>query len=260
MILALACAVLLLQGCAQMEPTSGTRVTFVFAGDKHISRKDIVNVSHYLMARGRAVLDVPQPRVDKVTSRSLILLLPGRKVSRSDVAKLTESTSIELYHLTSVATKDHPDRPWKMKIPKSKDSAYLFTGPNAVLIDSKKDHNDLLKQVVGCPSVKPILTGADLLPTAVSKRADDTWVVEVHFNAKGAKTFYDFTKNNPGEYLAVFYNGALISAPVINGAISGGCAFITGFTSEDQADMAVSQINAGDKIPLKLGVKYVEHY
>ena len=106
----------------------------------------------------------------KVEKGFLILLLPGKKIPADEVKKLIEPSSIELYHLTKVATKNSPDRPWKIKVPSSVKGSYLFLGPNAQRIDSHKDAKALLSEVVGYPKTKPVLAGQISCPPHLPRR------------------------------------------------------------------------------------------
>lgn len=258
-ILALVGTALLLAGCSDIEPQTGTRVTFKFETSKPITRPQLAATSKYLTIRGGLLLGVRGPRVDEVSDYSITLLLPGKKVPRSEVDRLIEPYSIELYHLSNVATAGAPNRPWKMKQPSKPSGSYLFIGPDAKRIDSRKESQALLAEVVGVPRVKPVLTGRDILQTATFRPIKNGWAVLVTFTPSGTKTFYQFTKANRGEYLAVFYNGRLVSAPVIKDAIAEGQAYITGFAGEDQARAAASGINAGT-LPLKVKITGVEYY
>lgn len=250
---------LLAQGCSDFEPRHGTKVTFAFDTGKPIRRDQLAAISKYLTARGRLLLGVKGPRVEDYSDYSLVLLLPGKKVPKADVEKLIHPYSIDLYHLTNLATERHPNRPWKIKVPAEPTGPYLFVGPNARLIDSHRDPDGVRDEVLGFSKAKPILTGRDILPTASFRQIRDGWAVLVHFNKVGAKTFYEFTKANQGEYLAVFYNGRLVSAPIIKQSIPGGEALITGFVKEDQARALVSELNAG-QIPLKVRITKVAYY
>jgi len=256
-LLILIAAALLAQGCSEFEPRHGTKVTFAFDTGKPVKRDQLAAISRYLIAKGRMLLGVRGPRVDDYSEHTLVLLLPGKKVPKSDVEKLIHPHSIELYHLASVATKAHPNRPWKVKIPGKPGEAYLFAGPGAQLINSIKEPEALRREVLG--SAKPVLTGRDILPTASLKQIRDGWGVLVHFDKQGAEAFFAFTKANPGEYLAVFYNGRLVSAPIIKQSIPGGRALITGFAKQEQAQALVSELNAG-QIPLKIKITKVEYY
>lgn len=259
-IIAVALGVMLLaQGCSDIEPRTGTRVTVTFGTKKPISREQLVSISKYLTTRGDLVLGVRNPRVDSVTGKSLVLLLPGKKVSKADIGKLIQPYSIELYHLGSVATDRSPNRPWKLKVPNTATGPFLFLGPNAERIDSHKDPRALLRDVVGAPNTKPVLTGRDILPNASVQQTHGGWTVLVRFTKTGAQQFFAFTKANRGEYLAVFYNGRLISAPLVKEPIPGGEAFITGFGKEDVARAAVSELNAGT-LPMSVKITSVEYY
>lgn len=253
----LAGVALLMQGCSEVEPKTGTKVTFAF--NKPIERDQLVAISKYLTSRGELMLGIRRPRIDSVSDTSLVLLLPGKKIPKTDIGKLIQPYSIELYHLNTVATDRAPNRPWKIKPPSSPNGPYFFTGPNAERIDSRQDPGALLKDVVGAPPEKPILTGRDILPNASLREAKSGWAVLVKFTPPGARVFYEFTKANRGEYLAVFYNGRLVSAPMIKESIPGGEAYITGFGREEQARIAVSELNGG-VLPGKIKITGVGYY
>jgi preprotein translocase subunit SecD len=64
--------------------------------------------------------------------------------------------------------------------------------------------------------------------------------VSLSFNSYGASVFYQVTKNNIRKRLAIVLDGNIYSAPVIQDAIPGGQAQITGsFTTEDAKDLAL---------------------
>jgi preprotein translocase subunit SecD len=246
-------------GCSDVEPKTGTRVTFLFPPGRAIERQLVAETSGYLMMRSAAVLGAERSRVESVDSRSIVLLLPGKKIPRKEIGKLLESASLEFYHLARVATKGFPGRPWQVRPPRSRNAPYVFSGPNAQRIDSYKEPEELLRQVVGYPSAKPILTGKDVLPDAGFREVVSGWAVLIHFTKAGARKFHEFTRDNRGEYLAVFHNGSLVSAAVVGKPIKGGEVFLTGFRSADEAKSAVAEINAGH-LPVKVTVKSVSYY
>ncbi len=77
--------------------------------------------------------------------------------------------------------------------------------------------------------------------------------VELVFNEEGSRLFAQITKANIGKQVAIFLDGAPISAPVVNEEITGGKAMISGtFTIED-ARTLVNRLNAGAlPLPVKL--------
>ncbi|MGN0004498.1 MAG: protein translocase subunit SecD [Candidatus Gastranaerophilaceae bacterium] len=101
------------------------------------------------------------------------------------------------------------------------------------------------------------LTGKDLRKALVSTNSQNgEWVVSLEFNDKGTKKFAELTKQLVGQPMAIFFNGELKSAPVIQEAIIGGKAQISGgeggFPYEEAKNM-VDLLNAGAlPVPAKI--------
>jgi len=85
------------------------------------------------------------------------------------------------------------------------------------------------------------VTGATLSFDNVTNKPQ----VSITFNDEGAKIFEDLTAKNIGKPLAIFLDGVLIEAPVVQGKIVGGKAQITGSFTIEQANQLVSRFNAG---------------
>ncbi len=78
-------------------------------------------------------------------------------------------------------------------------------------------------------------------------------IVAIAFNDEGAKLFEEITRENVGETLAIFLDGALISAPRINEAIMGGEAVISGNFEPDEARDLAENLNFGAlPVPISL--------
>ena len=69
--------------------------------------------------------------------------------------------------------------------------------------------------------------------------------VQVNFNADGAKLFSDITSNNVGRTVAIFLDGTVVSAPVVQDKITDGVALISGNFTADQAKELVRNLNLG---------------
>lgn len=81
--------------------------------------------------------------------------------------------------------------------------------------------------------------------------------VLLEFNGEGAKLFETITKRNIGKPIGIFLDQFPISAPVVQQAISGGEAVITGdFKVEEAKKLAVS-INAG-ALPVSINLKEIK--
>jgi preprotein translocase subunit SecD len=78
-------------------------------------------------------------------------------------------------------------------------------------------------------------------------------IVSLEFNSDGAKIFGDITSKNVGKILAIYIDGQLISAPVVQNAITGGSAQITGSFTLDEVKQLVRNLNAGAlPVPISL--------
>ncbi len=77
--------------------------------------------------------------------------------------------------------------------------------------------------------------------------------VSISFNSEGDKLFGELTEAHVGEQIAIFLDGELITAPVVQTAIYGGQAVITGNFTLDEAKLLAQRLNAGAlPVPLNL--------
>ncbi|HKT53303.1 MAG TPA: protein translocase subunit SecD [Caulobacteraceae bacterium] len=77
--------------------------------------------------------------------------------------------------------------------------------------------------------------------------------INFRFNGVGAARFADVTSQNVGKRFAIVIDGKILSAPVIESAITGGSGEITGsFTAEAANDLAIN-LSSG-ALPVKLNV------
>lgn len=78
-------------------------------------------------------------------------------------------------------------------------------------------------------------------------------LVSVSFNEEGAQLFAKITREHVGEQLGIFLDGELLSAPVINEAIIGGTAIISGdFTLEEARALAENLSFGALPMPINL--------
>ncbi|MBI4138129.1 MAG: protein translocase subunit SecD [Candidatus Wildermuthbacteria bacterium] len=77
--------------------------------------------------------------------------------------------------------------------------------------------------------------------------------IGLRFNEEGAKLFEDITERNIGKPLAIFLDGAVLQAPVVQDKISGGQAQITGQFTVEEVRKIVRNLNDGAlPVPISL--------
>lgn len=105
------------------------------------------------------------------------------------------------------------------------------------------------------PGIIPTdLTGADLKSSIVTfDQTSGKPLVGIDFSEEGAKKFAEITKKNIGKPLAIVIDEEVISAPIVQGEITGGSAQISGDFTLDEAKNLSIQLSAGAlPIPIKL--------
>ena len=184
----------------------------------------------------------------------VLIEAPGVKDAQSLSRGLIGTAALEFYYLKDIQNPNNPMGKWRMEPAMAEDKAYIFTDPRGVTIDSLKQPQEVLEKVVDVAHNKPILTGAYLLPNASANlNARNQTVINIEFNGEGTDIFRKFTRSHVGDYLAVFFDGKLLTAPSINEAIPSGKAEITGFKSVAEAKQIAEYLNAGAlPVPLKV--------
>lgn len=100
-----------------------------------------------------------------------------------------------------------------------------------------------------------IMTGAELESVVVSQDAVGTGGYAINFVLKtdGAKIFGEHTSANTGKFLTILLDKQVISAPVINDAITGGTGTISGSFTYESANAFAIQLRYGSlPVPLKI--------
>jgi preprotein translocase subunit SecD len=101
---------------------------------------------------------------------------------------------------------------------------------------------------------RAVVTGEQLL-SARSELDQQTgrWVVSFRFDGNGGRKFGDFTRRHIGKPFAIVLDDKVLSAPVIQGAITGGSGQISGnFTAESSNELAILLRAGALPAPLKV--------
>lgn len=184
----------------------------------------------------------------------LVIELPGVKDPEEALRRISSTASLEFYWLKDIQSTNNPMGMWRMEAPLTEEKSYVFSGPRGETIDSLKQPEEVIKQVVKPDKNPPILTGKDLLANARSNiNQKGQIVINIEFNNEGTEVFRKFTGRHVDDVLAVFFDGKLLTAPTINEPIPSGKAEISGFKSLAEARRTAEFLNAG-ALPVPLEV------
>lgn len=108
------------------------------------------------------------------------------------------------------------------------------------------------------PYIDTKLTGQYLQRASVQfNQQTHAPIVALQFNSEGSKMFEELTKENIGKTIAIYLDGAPISTPVVQTAISGGQAVITGNFTPEEAKILVGRLNSG-ALPVPVSLEATE--
>lgn len=101
-----------------------------------------------------------------------------------------------------------------------------------------------------------VLTGSDIAKAEAMLQqtqngVGNEYVVALDLNEEGRGKFATATRNSVGKQIAIVYDGQVISAPVVNSAITDGSAIINGMENFEEANKLATTIRIG-ALPLEL--------
>ena len=98
-----------------------------------------------------------------------------------------------------------------------------------------------------------VLTGSDLKDARAQISQGNQAVVGLEFNSDGADKFADLTAKNIGKQIAIVLDGEVLTAPVVQEAITGGRAQISGSRSIEDAERLAILLRSGS-LPVKIEI------
>lgn len=98
-----------------------------------------------------------------------------------------------------------------------------------------------------------VLTGNDLKDARGQIGQNNQAMVGLEFNDEGGKKFADLTARSIGKQIAIALDGKILTAPMVNEAITGGRAVITGSRTMEEAEHLAILLRSGS-LPVKLEV------
>ncbi len=96
-----------------------------------------------------------------------------------------------------------------------------------------------------------VLSGRDLKDARGQISQGNAAVVSLEFNDEGGKKFAELTARNVGRQIAIELDGEVLTAPVVQEAITGGRAQITGSRTMEEAEQLAILLRSGS-LPVKI--------
>ena len=101
---------------------------------------------------------------------------------------------------------------------------------------------------------RSVVTGEMLTDASAGFDQNGRPDINFRFNGKGAQRFGDVTTQNIGHHFAIVLDGKVLSAPVIESAITGGSGQISGAFTQEQVTALALNLRSG-ALPAKLDVQ-----
>jgi SecD/SecF fusion protein len=204
---------------------------------------DKLEAVRLIMERRVNFSGVSEPVIITKPPDQLIIELPGLKDEKEALERIEATTSLQFYYLPQLGNKGG-SRPsiWRLSGTQDpKTGAEEYT-----IVDSATGQPltpaQLEDQIF---SKDPLVTGKDLLPNSRAViQGNGSPVIEFEFDPDGSRIFEEFTRAHIGDYLAVFLDKKLLTAPTIDNVIPGRGIIQGNFTLESAKTLS-DQLNAG---------------
>lgn len=98
-----------------------------------------------------------------------------------------------------------------------------------------------------------VLSGKDLKDARANMSQGNAAIVNIEFNDEGGKKFAELTSRNIGRKIAIELDGKVLTAPVVQEAITGGRAQISGQRDMEEAEHLAILLRSGS-LPVKIEV------
>ena len=204
--------------------------------------EDALNSAKIIVEQRVNGLGLAEPTVQLQGERRMIVELPGVKNPDQAIETIRSTGQLEFVNLGGF-----PVRP---------DQFINTTNrPNAVAaLQEAMAAGEAAPQAVPFPEelFETIMTG-DILQAVVATQDEYTfWQIQFDLKSESSGDFFNYTRDNIGEVLAIVLDGRVLSTPVINAAINDN-GVITGDFSQEEAESLAIQMRYG-ALPIPLEV------
>ena len=187
-------------------------------------------------------LGLAEPTVQLQGERRMIVELPGVKNPDQAIQTIRSTGQLEFVNLGGLGVRPE-------------DFINTTNRPNAVSkLQESVAAGEAAPQSIPFPEAvfETIMTG-DILQAVVATQDEyGFWQIQFDLTSDSSGDFFDYTRDNIGEVLAIILDGRVLSTPVINAAINDN-GVISGNFSQDEAESLAIQMRYG-ALPIPLQV------
>ena len=162
----------------------------------------------------------------------------------------TDVSGFQVFHIRYLQSPSNHDGVWTVRKPAGPGKPYIFTGPKGVVINSLKDRDRLLKEVVRASKNPPIITSSDLAEDAKLRKIGSRLVINLVLNESATRRMADFTRKNVGATMGAFLNGRLINLAGIMEPIVRGRIEVSGIRDAKEREQLIAGINRSRRLAL----------
>lgn len=204
--------------------------------------EDALNSAKIIVEQRVNGLGLAEPTVQLQGERRMIVELPGVKNPDQAIQTIRSTGQLEFVNLGGVSVRPE-------------DFINTTNRPTAVAaLQESVAAGEAAPQSVPFPEeiFHTIMTG-DILQAVVATQDEyGFWQIQFDLTSDSSGDFFDYTRDNIGQVLAIVLDGRVLSTPVINAAINDN-GVITGSFTQDEAESLAIQMRYG-ALPIPLRV------
>lgn len=227
----------------QAKPEPGQKVT-----------KEVMDAATQTVKRRIDKLGVRDAVVYKKGLDKIVVELPDMKHKQKVIDLVRRTGALEFWYMENVGM-DRPDeknRSPRFKMEVSDTGEYSFKDAMRPTDPPITSWAEIREKVIG-KDTKPEFTGRDLKPeTTCSSDQANRPAIRLVFKDDALRRFADFTRKHVREYLAVTFDGKILTVPLIQDVILTN-PIITGSDTLKEAQELTDLLNAG-ALPVPLEV------
>jgi protein-export membrane protein SecD len=205
-------------------------------------QEDALNAAKIIVEQRVNGLGLAEPTVQLQGESRMIVELPGVKNPDQAIQTIRSTGQLEFVNLGGLGVRPE-------------DFINTTNRPNAVSkLQESVAAGEAAPQSIPFPEAvfETIMTG-DILQAVVATQDEyGFWQIQFDLTSDSSGDFFDYTRGNIGEVLAIILDGRVLSTPVINAAINDN-GVISGNFSQDEAESLAIQMRYG-ALPIPLQV------